>query len=109
MSGKVQPYPIFTIDWVVVVIYILLLVFGWFSICGATHDIGDTDFFSWDSRTGKQLVWMACAGVLAFVILMTEIKEKKQGSTIPLIRIANPCFIYAFIRFYIRFLSSCIL
>ena len=72
MSGKVQQYPIFTIDWVVVVIYILLLVFGWFSICGATHDIGDTDFFSWDSRTGKQLVWMACAGVLAFVILMTD-------------------------------------
>ena len=72
MSGKVHQYPLFTIDWVVVVIYILLLVFGWFSICGATHDIGDTDYFSWDTRTGKQLVWMACAGVLAFVILMTD-------------------------------------
>ena len=62
----------FTPDWVVLIIYIVLLVFGWISICGATHEIGDTDFLSWSARTGKQVVWIGCALALGFVIMMTD-------------------------------------
>ncbi|MBQ8277904.1 MAG: rod shape-determining protein RodA, partial [Bacteroidaceae bacterium] len=64
--------PLFSADWLVVLIYLLLLVFGWFSICGASHELGDTDFLSWSTRTGKQLVWISCALVLGFVLLMTD-------------------------------------
>ena len=67
-------YPILQVDWVVVLLYLVLLVCGWFSICGATHELGDTNFFDWEVRTGKQLVWIACALTLAFVILMTHDK-----------------------------------
>lgn len=62
----------FTPDWVVLLIYLVLLVFGWISICGATHEIGDTDFLSWSTRTGKQVVWIGCALALGFVIMMTD-------------------------------------
>jgi len=63
--------PLLRVDWAVIVLYLLLLVVGWLSICGASHELGDTDFFEWSERTGKQIVWIGCAIALAFVILMT--------------------------------------
>ena len=64
--------PLLSVDWVVVAIYLILLVCGWFSICGATHELGDTNFFDWDTRTGKQLVWIGLALMLAFVLLLLD-------------------------------------
>ena len=66
--------PLLSADWVVICIILVLLTCGWFSICGATHEVGDTNFFDWGARTGKQLVWVGCAFVLGFVILMTDDK-----------------------------------
>ena len=66
--------PFWSADRIVIIIYVVLLVFGWFSICGASHEIGDTDFFSWDTRTGKQLVWIGAAFLLGFVLLMLDDK-----------------------------------
>lgn len=74
MLNQQPKYPLLRVDWMVLIIYIILLAFGWVSICGATHEIGDTNFFDWSTRTGKQLVWIACAFVMAFVILMTDDK-----------------------------------
>ena len=72
MLDKGHRYPIFTADWVIILIYAMLLAFGWISICGASHEIGDTDFFSWGTRTGKQLVWIGLSFCLAFILLMTD-------------------------------------
>lgn len=70
-----QPkYPILHIDWIIILLYLTLIVCGWLSICGATHEVGNTDFLSWGTRTGKQLVWIGCALSLAFVVLMTDDK-----------------------------------
>ena len=55
-----------------VVVYLLLMVFGWFSICGASHEIGDTDFFDFATRSGKQLVWMGLALVIGLIILLID-------------------------------------
>ena len=65
--------PIFRVDWVTILIYVALLAFGWISICGASHEIGDTDFFSLSTRTGKQLVWIGCAfGLGTFLLLIDD-------------------------------------
>ena len=72
MLNENEKYPLFNIDWVVLSLYLILLVCGWFSICGASHELGDTNFFEWSTRTGKQLVWIACALALGFVIMMTS-------------------------------------
>lgn len=61
-------------DWLVVVLYLLLLLMGWFTLCGASHDIGDTDFLSWSTRTGKQLVWIGLSLVLGLVIVKAEVR-----------------------------------
>lgn len=63
-----------SVDWVTVCIYLALVVLGWFSICGASYDYGDMDFFSLETRAGKQLLWIACSLGLGFVILMLEDK-----------------------------------
>lgn len=68
MSGP----PLFRADWVVIIVWIALHTFGWFSICGASHEIGDTNFFAWEARTGKQLVWIACSFGLGFFLLMFD-------------------------------------
>ena len=72
MLNENKQYPLFNADWVILLLYVVLLVCGWFSICGASHEIGDTDFFAWSARTGKQIVWIACAFGLGFVIMMTS-------------------------------------
>ena len=72
MQDKIESSPIFRADWVILLIYLCLLIFGWISICGASHEIGDVDFFSWGTRTGKQLVWIGCALGLGFILLMID-------------------------------------
>ena len=64
--------PLFRADGWVLLLYFTLLTFGWFSVCGASHNIGDTEFLSWSSRTGKQLVWILCSIGLGTMLLMIE-------------------------------------
>lgn len=63
-----------SIDWITVLLYLVLITCGWFSICGASYTYGETDLFSFDSRSGKQLVWIGCSMGLGFVLLMLEEK-----------------------------------
>ena len=72
MRDRLQGPPLFRADWVVIVVFILLLASGWFSICGASHEVGDTNYFSWEARTGKQLVWIGCSFCLGFFLLMFD-------------------------------------
>ena len=72
MNDRMSGYPLFRADWVVIVVFMALLAFGWISICGASHEIGDTNFFTWEARTGKQLIWIGCAFFLGFFLLMLD-------------------------------------
>ena len=63
-----------SVDWLTISLFAILIVAGWFSIFGASYDYGETDFLSFDSRTGKQLVWIVCSFGLGFVLLMLEDK-----------------------------------
>lgn len=71
-SPKQNKSPLKSVDWITITIFVLLIIAGWFSVCGASYDFGNTDFFSWDSRMGKQMVWIGCSLTLGFVILMLD-------------------------------------
>ena len=60
------------LDWWTVLLYLLLVTCGWFSICGASYDYGDPNFLDITSRAGKQLMWIGCSVVLASVILAID-------------------------------------
>ena len=61
-----------SLDWITILIYVALLAFGWFSVCGASYDYGSTDMFDFASRSGKQLIWIGCSFGLGFVLLMLD-------------------------------------
>lgn len=63
-----------SIDWFTIILYLVLVTFGWLSICGATYDFGDPDFLQFDTFTGKQLLWIGCAMALSLVLLNIEKK-----------------------------------
>src|SRR5574344_657026 len=63
-----------TVDWITILLYLLLLVCGWFSVCGASYDYEHRDFFDFSTRAGKQMMWIGCSFGLGFVLLMLEDK-----------------------------------
>lgn len=60
------------VDWRTIALYIVLVICGWFSVCGASYDYGDPDFLDFSTRAGKQLLWIGCSLGLGFVLLMLE-------------------------------------
>lgn len=67
-----QPGVFQSIDWWTILIYIVFLVFGWFSICGASYTYGDTDLFSLSTRSGMQIVWIGTSMFLGLVLLLLD-------------------------------------
>ena len=63
-----------SVDWLTICIYLALIVLGWISVCGASYDFGDVNLISFDTRAGKQLLWMGCSLGLGFILLMLEDK-----------------------------------
>ena len=61
-----------SIDWWTIGIYLLLVAFGWISVCGASYSYGEVDLFSLSSRSGMQIVWIGTSVVLAIVILLLD-------------------------------------
>ena len=59
------------IDWLMIGLYVVLVICGWFSICGASYNYADTDFLDLGSRTGKQAMWIffsfGLGGILMFI------------------------------------------
>lgn len=60
------------IDKPTVFIYLLLVLWGWFSIYAASYNYDGTSIFSLEGRAGKQLLWIGCACIVAFVIMMFD-------------------------------------
>ena len=73
MANKRQSNSVWaSLDWWTIAIYLMLLIFGWISVCGASYNYGDTEIFSMSTRSGMQIVWIATSIALGFVILMTD-------------------------------------
>ncbi len=61
-----------TVDWWTILLYLILITCGWFSVCGASYDYGEPNFLDFTTRAGKQLMWIGCSLGLGFVLLMLE-------------------------------------
>ena len=61
-----------SIDWMTILLYVILIVWGWFSVCGACYDFNNPDLFSWETNSGKQIVWGGTSLVLAAVLMLIE-------------------------------------
>lgn len=63
-----------SVDWVTIVLYLVLLACGWLTVCGASYDYGQPEFFDWAARSGKQFIWIGCSLALALVVLLLDDK-----------------------------------
>ena len=64
-----------SIDWSIVAIYLALLFFGWINIYAAVYDPEiKQSIFNMDYNAGKQLIWIASAGILAVLVLAVDFK-----------------------------------
>lgn len=61
-----------TIDWWLVACWFLMIMIGWANIYASIHSSDPSSIFDFDSRSGKQFVWMmtslGLAGLILFVI-----------------------------------------
>lgn len=61
-----------TVDWWTIGLYLILVLCGWLSVCGASYDYGDPNFLDFTTRAGKQLMWIGCSLGLGFILLMLD-------------------------------------
>lgn len=57
------------VDWTTILLVVSLMVCGWFSIVGSSSGSFSFDLLSFETRPGKQLVWMLCAVFIAVCVL----------------------------------------
>ncbi len=62
------------IDWITVLLYIILVSLGWVSIYSSAYNPDHRNIYDFDMNYGKQLIWIITAFVIAFVVLMVDVK-----------------------------------
>lgn len=62
------------IDWGSVAIFLILSLFGWINIYGATYNFEQSNFFDLSGRAGKQFIWIISALVMGSFILFIDSK-----------------------------------
>lgn len=60
------------IDWVTILLFVLLALFGWLNIYGACYDFEQSGIFSFSNRAGKQFVWLMTALLLGGSLLLID-------------------------------------
>ncbi|MBQ8704873.1 MAG: rod shape-determining protein RodA [Paludibacteraceae bacterium] len=62
------------VDWQTIGIFLVLVLFGWLNIYGASYTFDQTSIFDFSNRAGKQFAWILGSLVLGGVLLMIDYK-----------------------------------
>lgn len=60
------------LDWVSILLYLVLVLFGWLSVYSASVDDFSKGLFDFSTRYGKQMLWIGLALFLALLILIID-------------------------------------
>lgn len=69
-----------SMDWITIMLYVVLITWGWFSVCGASYDYSQPDVFNFSTNSGKQMVWALTSFALAGMLMMIEKKFYDMGA-----------------------------
>jgi rod shape determining protein RodA len=61
-----------TVDWPTILLYLIMVTAGWFSICGASYEYDNVGWLDPSRRPGSQLIWIGLSFALIFVIMMLD-------------------------------------
>ena len=73
-----------TIDWKLVICYLLLILIGWANIFAAVQADEPSSIFDWGCRSGKQFVWILTSFGLAGFILFVLNPRVYEGLSFPI-------------------------
>ena len=73
-----------TIDWKLVIIYMILVLIGWANIYSSVQATDSTALFDFGNRSGKQFIWIVAALVLAAFILFIVSPRIYEGLALPI-------------------------
>ena len=62
------------IDWVTLLIYLALVLIGWFSIFSARYNEAHPSIFDLSQVYGKQLLWIGASLLIGFIVLLIDAK-----------------------------------
>ena len=62
------------VDWITIGMFLLLALFGWLNIYGASYTFDQTSIFDFSNRAGKQFVWLMGSLVLGVILLLIDYK-----------------------------------
>ncbi len=68
-----------TLDWHIIICYLLLIFIGWLNIYASVHSSEPTSIFDWSCRSGKQFIWFLTSVGLASVILFVINPRAYEG------------------------------
>ncbi len=72
MRVTIRPYK--NIDWLTVIIYSLLVVFGWLNIYAANYESGITAFFDISTEHTRQAIWIGLSLVMIGALFLIDSK-----------------------------------
>ena len=73
-----------SVDWALVITYLLLILIGWVNIYASIHSDGPASIFDFNFRCGKQFVWILTALGLAATILFVINAQFWESASVPL-------------------------
>ena len=73
-----------TIDWKLVIYYLLLILIGWANIYASVQSSEPSSIFDWGCRSGKQFVWIMTSFGLAGIILFVLSPRVYEGFSLPI-------------------------
>ena len=62
------------VDWLTIGMFLMLALFGWMNIYGASYTFEQTSIFDFSNRAGKQFVWIMTALLMGSMILLIDSK-----------------------------------
>ena len=70
------------IDWLLVLLFVVLVGFGWLNIYAATINEASTSIFDLSTRCGKQILWIGLSVPIIIIILFFNAKFYERFSSI---------------------------
>ena len=60
------------VDWITIGIFLVLTIFGWLNIYGASYTFDQTSIFDFSNRAGKQFTWIIGSLILGSILLLID-------------------------------------
>jgi rod shape determining protein RodA len=62
------------VDWVTIGLFLVLVIFGWLNIYGASYTFDQTSIFDFSNRAGKQFAWIIGSVIMGITLLLIDYK-----------------------------------